>query len=62
MLLEFLKQEIKSVRTILMEESADLIRRLDVAISPIDVGGKPYLPVDVDIFPFDNSDTSRRSP
>ena len=43
-------------KTILMEESADLIRRLDVAISPIDVGGKPYLPLDVDVPPFDNSD------
>ncbi|KQL59173.1 hypothetical protein AN965_00005, partial [Alkalicoccobacillus plakortidis] len=32
-------------KTILMEESAGLIRRLDADISPVDVGGKPYLPL-----------------
>ncbi|WP_144463788.1 IS1380 family transposase, partial [Siminovitchia fortis] len=44
-------------KTILMEESAGLIRRLDADISPVDVGGKPYLPLDVDVSPFDNSNT-----
>ncbi|MBM7716080.1 hypothetical protein JOC94_003091 [Bacillus thermophilus] len=45
------------MKKILIEESVRLIRRLDVPISPVHVGGKPNLPLDMNVSPFDNSNT-----
>ncbi|MCJ7843666.1 IS1380 family transposase [Lederbergia sp. NSJ-179] len=46
-------------KTILLEESANLIYRMDAAITPVYVGNKPYLPLDMDVSPFDNSKTMK---
>src|SRR5690606_18146781 len=46
-------------KTILLEESADLIRRLDATITPVMVDGLPYLPLDFDVSPFDNSNSEK---
>lgn len=49
--------------TILLEESASLLRNLNVTLTPVILGdsGKErrYLPLDVDVAPFDNSCTKK---
>ena len=46
-------------KEILLEESADLIRRLHTSISPVYANDTPYVPLDVDVSPFDNSNTRK---
>jgi hypothetical protein len=46
-------------KTILHEESLDLIRHTNAEISPVYAKDKPYIPVDLDVSPFDNSKTKK---
>lgn len=49
--------------SIILEESADLLRRMDVTFTPVEVGQKDtkrrYIPLDIDVSPFDNSNTKK---
>jgi len=49
--------------TILLEESASLLRNLGVTLTPVILGSpgkeRRYLPLDVDVSPFDNSFTKK---
>lgn len=48
--------------TIVLEESASLLRQHDVTISPVHLGRdkeRPYVPLDIDVSPFDNSGTKK---
>lgn len=47
---------------IVLEESANLLRKLDVSVSPVYLGRdkeRPYVPLDIDVSPFDNSGTKK---
>ncbi|MCL6598953.1 MAG: IS1380 family transposase [Alicyclobacillus macrosporangiidus] len=48
---------------ILLEESAKLLRTLDVTLRPIELGEhahcRSYIPLDIDVSPFDNSGTKK---
>ncbi|MCL6444974.1 MAG: IS1380 family transposase [Alicyclobacillus sp.] len=48
---------------ILLEESAGLLRALDVPLRPIELGegsnARRYIPLDIDVSPFDNSGTKK---
>lgn len=51
-------------QTILLEELADLLSALNVPLTPVQVtlpNGKPssWLPLDLDVSPFDNSNTRK---
>ncbi|GGE50312.1 hypothetical protein GCM10011391_31320 [Pullulanibacillus camelliae] len=46
-------------KTILHEESLDLIRHTNAEINPVYAKDKPYIPVDLDVSPFDNSKTKK---
>jgi hypothetical protein len=45
---------------IIKEESADLIRRTAPQISPVQTSCGDFVPIDVDVSPFDNSKTSKQ--
>lgn len=48
--------------TVILEESGNLLRRLNVTISPVRLGpnkDRPYIPLDIDVSPFDNSGTKK---
>ncbi|MCL6446075.1 MAG: transposase [Alicyclobacillus sp.] len=48
--------------TIILEESANLLRNLQVPITPVYLGqnkDRPYIPLDIDVSPFDNSGTKK---
>ena len=50
-------------QTILLEESGNLLRSLGVAVSPVHLGAdskRAYVPLDVDVSPFDNSKTKKQ--
>ncbi|AXF57691.1 hypothetical protein [Salicibibacter kimchii] len=48
-------------KPILLEESADLVQKHAHLLTPITLeNDKPYLPLDVDVTPFDNSDTQNK--
>lgn len=49
----------KKWQDILLEESLDLIQRTNADISPVYSKDKPYIPVDLDVSPFDNSKTKK---
>jgi len=49
----------KKWKEVLLEESLDLIRRTNAKISPIYAKEKAYIPVDMDVSPFDNSKTKK---
>ncbi|GER72882.1 hypothetical protein BpPP18_09490 [Weizmannia acidilactici] len=49
----------KKWKEILHEESLNLIRRTNAEISPIYTKDKAYIPVDLDVSPFDNPQTKR---
>jgi len=42
---------------ILLEESADLIRRIQAPLTGVQAGSRVYIPLDIDVSPFDNSGT-----
>jgi len=44
---------------ILLEESADLLHRIDAPLTGIAAGGNVYVPLDLDVSPFDNSGTKK---
>jgi hypothetical protein len=44
---------------IIREESAALVRSKAPAISPIETSAGPYIPLDIDVSPFDNSKTHK---
>ncbi|AJO24749.1 IS1380 family transposase [Weizmannia coagulans] len=46
-------------KAILHEESLNLIRNTNAEISPVYAKDKPYIPVDLDVSPFDNSKTKK---
>lgn len=50
-------------QTILLEESADLLRSLEVPLTPVTVStrgkSQAWLPLDLDVSPFDNSSTKK---
>jgi hypothetical protein len=46
-------------KAILHEESLNLIRNTNAEISPVYSKDKPYIPVDLDVSPFDNSKTKK---
>jgi Transposase DDE domain group 1 len=46
--------------TIIKEESADLVRRTAPRISPVKTSCGDFVPLDVDVSPFDNSKTSKQ--
>jgi hypothetical protein len=58
-----LRQRIDIVKnafdTIIKEESADLIRRIAPQITPIQTGCGSFVPLDLDVSPFDNSKTHK---
>ncbi|AKN53804.1 IS1380-Spn1, transposase [Heyndrickxia coagulans] len=47
-------------KAILHEESLNLIRNTNAEISPVYAKDKPYIPVDLDVSPFDNSKTKKK--
>nr|WP_151679650.1 transposase [Weizmannia acidilactici] len=49
----------KKWKEILHEESLNLIRRTNAEISPVYTKDKAYIPVDLDVSPFDNSKTKK---
>ncbi|NLI94013.1 MAG: IS1380 family transposase [Peptococcaceae bacterium] len=53
----------KSSLSVLLEESADLLGKLDVTLTSVEVGEheekRCYLPLDIDVSPFDNSNTKK---
>lgn len=54
----------KSCFSMLLEESADLLSKMDIVLTPIEVGEdndekRCYLPLDIDASPFDNSNTKK---
>jgi hypothetical protein len=53
----------KSSLSILLEESADLLSKMDLTLTPVEVGEhdnkRCYLPLDIDVSPFDNSNTKK---
>lgn len=46
-------------QTILLEESADLIKRTQTPVTGLEAGAKVYVPLDLDVSPFDNSNTKK---
>lgn len=44
---------------ILLEESADLIRKVKAPLTGLTAGEKAYAPLDIDVSPFDNSGTKK---
>lgn len=48
-----------SVETILAEESAKLVKTAAPALTPIETSCGPFLPLDIDVSPFDNSKTQK---
>lgn len=49
--------------TIILEESAHLLHELDVTVSPVHLGqskDRSYVPLDIDVSPFDNSGTKKQ--
>lgn len=46
---------------ILLEESAELLKKTNAPLTPVYLGQKerPYLPLDIDVSPFDNSNTKK---
>jgi len=44
---------------ILLEESADLIRRIQAPLTGVQAGSRVYIPLDIDVSPFDNSGTKK---
>lgn len=44
---------------ILLEESSDLIRKVQAPLSGLEIGDKVYAPLDIDVSPFDNSGTKK---
>jgi len=44
---------------ILLEESADLIRRVQAPLTGLKAGSVVYVPLDIDVSPFDNSGTKK---
>lgn len=48
-------------QSIILEESADLLRHVDARLTPIVLGDehRAYLPLDIDVSPFDNSGTKK---
>lgn len=46
-------------KTILLEESANLIHNTGAELTGLKAGEKTYLPLDIDVSPFDNSGTSK---
>lgn len=50
-----------STQTILMEESAELVRKYAHLVTPITLeNNENYVPLDVDVSPFDNSNTKKK--
>lgn len=49
----------QAVEIIIREESAALVRSKAPAISPIETSAGPYIPLDIDVSPFDNSKTHK---
>jgi hypothetical protein len=45
--------------SILLEESADLLRNINVPLTAVTAGNEQYLPLDIDVSPFDNSGTKK---
>jgi hypothetical protein len=50
-----------SVETILAEESAKLVKTAAPALTPIETSCGPFLPLDIDVSPFDNSKTQKEA-
>ena len=48
-----------SVEPILTEESAKLVKTMAPALTPIETGCGPFVPLDIDVSPFDNSKTRK---
>jgi len=48
-----------SVEPILAEESAKLVKTMAPALTPIETGCGPFVPLDIDVSPFDNSKTKK---
>lgn len=48
-----------AIDSIIKEESADLVRHIAPSISPIQTSCGSFVPLDVDVSPFDNSKTSK---
>lgn len=46
-------------RQIILEESVNLIKNTGAPVTPITLKGKRYVPLDVDVSPFDNSKTKK---
>lgn len=46
-------------KTILLEESADLIRKMHAMLTELPAGVHSYVPLDIDVSPFDNSGTKK---
>jgi len=44
---------------ILLEESADLLRKIDAPLTGVMAGSECYIPLDIDVSPFDNSGTKK---
>ncbi|CAM3822411.1 hypothetical protein PALA111701_27745 [Paenibacillus lactis] len=44
---------------ILLEESADLLRHIQAPLTGLLAGGESYIPLDLDVSPFDNSGTKK---
>jgi hypothetical protein len=49
----------QSADNIIKEESAKLVKSKAPAISPIETSAGPYIPLDIDVSPFDNSKTRK---
>jgi hypothetical protein len=47
------------VEPILVEESANLVKTMAPALTPIETSCGPFLPLDIDVSPFDNSKTQK---
>lgn len=45
---------------IMLEESADLLRRLNTPLTELTAGDQSFLPLDLDVSPFDNSGTKKQ--
>lgn len=44
---------------VLLQESATLIRKIDATVTNVEAGEYRYIPLDIDISPFDNSGTKK---